>query len=64
MLLMYGVVDIILLLRLKKEQILLYYRGEKILIEHTQFDTVYHEHFYLALFTVVRIFEAAGILGC
>ena len=27
------------------------------LIEHTQFDTVYHEHFsYLSLFTVSRIF--------
>jgi len=32
------------------------------LIEHTQFDTVYHEHFsYLSLFTVSRIFEAAGL---
>jgi hypothetical protein len=32
------------------------------LIEHTQFDTVYHEHFsYLSLFTVMRIFEAAGL---
>jgi len=32
------------------------------LIEHTQFDTVYHEHFsYLSLFTVERIFEAAGL---
>ena len=32
------------------------------LIEHTQFDTVYHEHFsYLALYTVKRIFEAAGL---
>ena len=33
------------------------------LIEHTQFDTVYHEHFsYLSLYTVVRIFKAAGLL--
>ncbi len=32
------------------------------LIEHTQFDTVYHEHFsYLALHTVCRIFEQAGL---
>ena len=32
------------------------------LIEHTQFDTVYHEHFsYLSLYTVVRIFELAGL---
>jgi SAM-dependent methyltransferase len=32
------------------------------LIEHTQFDTVYHEHFsYLSLHTVVRIFEHAGL---
>jgi SAM-dependent methyltransferase len=32
------------------------------LIEHTQFDTVYHEHFsYLSLFTVNGIFEAAGL---
>lgn len=32
------------------------------LIEHTQFDTVYHEHFsYLSLYTVVRIFKAAGL---
>jgi hypothetical protein len=32
------------------------------LIEHTQFDTVYHEHFsYLSLFTVSRIFEKAGL---
>lgn len=32
------------------------------LLEHTQFDTVYHEHFsYLSLGTVVRIFAAAGI---
>lgn len=32
------------------------------LIEHTQFDTVYHEHFsYLSLYTVTRIFEQAGL---
>lgn len=32
------------------------------LIEHTQFDTVYHEHFsYLSLYTVDRIFDAAGL---
>lgn len=32
------------------------------LIEYTQFDTVYHEHFsYLSLFTVNRIFKAAGL---
>jgi SAM-dependent methyltransferase len=32
------------------------------LIEHAQFDTVYHEHFsYLSLYTVARIFEAAGL---
>lgn len=32
------------------------------LIEHTQFDTVYHEHFsYLSLFTVERIFRTAGL---
>lgn len=32
------------------------------LIEHTQFDTVYHEHFsYLSLYTVSRIFQAAGL---
>jgi hypothetical protein len=32
------------------------------LIEHTQFDTVYHEHFsYLSLGTVRRIFERAGL---
>jgi SAM-dependent methyltransferase len=32
------------------------------LIEQTQFDTVYHEHFsYLSLYTVARIFEAAGL---
>ena len=32
------------------------------LIEHTQFDTVYHEHFsYLSLTAVSRIFEVAGL---
>lgn len=32
------------------------------LLEYTQFDTVYHEHFsYLSLFTVERIFKAAGL---
>ena len=32
------------------------------LIEHAQFDTVYHEHFsYLSLYTVERIFKAAGL---
>src|SRR3989344_5948548 len=32
------------------------------LIEHTQFDTVYHEHFsYLSLYTVEKIFAAAGL---
>ena len=32
------------------------------LIEHTQFDTVYHEHYsYLSLYTVSRIFAAAGL---
>lgn len=32
------------------------------LIEHTQFDTVYHEHFsYLSLTTVTKIFAAAGL---
>lgn len=32
------------------------------LIEHTQFDTVYHEHFsYLSLYTVSRIFAEAGL---
>ena len=32
------------------------------LIEHTQFDTVYHEHFsYLSLQSVSRIFEKAGL---
>ena len=32
------------------------------LIEHTQFDTVYHEHFsYLSLFNVERIFRSTGL---
>lgn len=32
------------------------------LVEHRQFDTVYHEHFsYLSLLTVSRIFEANGL---
>ena len=32
------------------------------LLEHSQFDTVYHEHFsYLSLYTVTRIFKAAGL---
>ena len=32
------------------------------LIEQAQFDTIYHEHFsYLSLYTVTRIFEAAGL---
>lgn len=32
------------------------------LVKHNQFDTVYHEHFsYLSLYTVCRIFEAAGL---
>jgi SAM-dependent methyltransferase len=32
------------------------------LIEHAQFDTVYHEHFsYLSLYTVNRIFKTAGL---
>ena len=32
------------------------------LIEHNQFDTVYHEHFsYLSLYTVERIFKFAGL---
>ncbi len=32
------------------------------LIEHTQFDTVYHEHFsYLSLNVVARIFASAGL---
>jgi SAM-dependent methyltransferase len=32
------------------------------LLEHTQFDTVYHEHFsYLSLYSADRIFKAAGL---
>jgi SAM-dependent methyltransferase len=32
------------------------------LIEQTQFDTIYHEHYsYLSLFTADRIFETAGL---
>jgi hypothetical protein len=32
------------------------------LIEHTQFDTIYHEHYsYLSLYTVNRLFAAAGL---
>ena len=32
------------------------------MLEHSQFDTVYHEHFsYLSLWTVQRIFEAADL---
>jgi SAM-dependent methyltransferase len=32
------------------------------LIEHCQFDTIYHEHFsYLSLYTVKRIFESVGL---
>lgn len=32
------------------------------LIEQTQFDTIYHEHFsYLSLYTVSRIFSACGL---
>ena len=32
------------------------------LIEHNQFDTVYHEHFsYLSLFTVMQVFSKAGL---
>lgn len=32
------------------------------LLEYTQFDTVYHEHFsYLSLYTVIRIFNVAGL---
>ncbi|HEX5337630.1 MAG TPA: class I SAM-dependent methyltransferase [Gallionella sp.] len=35
------------------------------LLEQTQFDTVYHEHFsYLSLHTVSRIFERAGLRVC
>jgi hypothetical protein len=32
------------------------------LISHTQFDTIYHEHFsYLSLYTVQKIFSVAGL---
>ena len=32
------------------------------LIEYTQFDTIYHEHYsYLSLYTVSRMFSAAGL---
>jgi len=32
------------------------------LLEHTQFDTVYHEHFsYLSLYSASRVLEAAGL---
>jgi SAM-dependent methyltransferase len=32
------------------------------LVEHTHFDTVYHEHFsYLSLYTVCKIFKSAGL---
>jgi hypothetical protein len=32
------------------------------LIQHTQFDTIYHEHFsYLSLYTVCKIFEKANL---
>ncbi len=32
------------------------------LMEHTQFDTIYHEHFsYLSFYTVQRIFKEAGL---
>jgi hypothetical protein len=32
------------------------------LIEHTQFDTIYHEHYsYLSLYCVQRIFKASGL---
>lgn len=32
------------------------------LINHNQFDTIYHEHFsYLSLYTVCKIFEKAGL---
>ena len=35
------------------------------LLEHTQFDTVYHEHFsYLSLYSVIRIFEKSGLRVC
>ncbi|MFA7281140.1 MAG: class I SAM-dependent methyltransferase [Sterolibacterium sp.] len=32
------------------------------LLEHNQFDTIYHEHFsYLSIYTVQRIFNSAGL---
>ena len=32
------------------------------LIEHNQFDTIYHEHFsYFSFLTVSRVFEAHGL---
>jgi len=32
------------------------------LVSHTQFDTIYHEHFsYLSLYTVSRVFERCGL---
>ncbi len=35
------------------------------LLEHTQFDTVYHEHFsYLSLYSVKQIFASAGLRVC
>lgn len=35
------------------------------LMEHTQFDTVYHEHFsYLSLYSVSQIFAQAGLRVC
>lgn len=35
------------------------------LLEHTQFDTVYHEHFsYLSLYSVSQIFAQAGLRVC
>lgn len=35
------------------------------LLEFTQFDTVYHEHFsYLSLYTVNRIFKTVGLMIC
>lgn len=35
------------------------------LLEHTQFDTVYHEHFsYLSLYAVSQIFAQAGLRVC
>jgi SAM-dependent methyltransferase len=35
------------------------------LLEHCQFDTIYHEHFsYLSLYAVSRVFGAAGLRVC